>query len=160
MEYYKHSLLILTLVAILAVGINQADASPGRGNLTIECTDASHPLLSKTITNVSEWDYNVTLTVDQVLGECLMSNKGNYYTVPYIPMIVEIELVDTDFDYTIDSSRITGLTDEYPFELEYSLFNDISYCLTVTSVWYSAHLNASDTPRKTSVMCWNNSSNY
>jgi len=131
-------LIILFAVSLSLIGVNEVDAKSGRGTDMLDCTNSSNSIISLSKSYISELEYDGVITVHQNEGKCLFKDNGlRFYYVPWIPVKYDIKLIDSEFDYIIDSIQLVGET-ENTFNFEYLMYYEIPYCVEVTSTWSDA----------------------
>ncbi len=95
------SFIFVLIISLGIVGVSYAENEQNCNN----------PILSIQNTIPYEWEYDTILTVE---FECESE--------------IKVELIDAEFDAILETQIIINNTN---FELEYSLFEDIPYCINV-----------------------------
>lgn len=127
-------MLIFLAVIILVATVPFAFADERESGVRhVKCVHQQPSILTFESKQVSEFDYNLSLNIEQNDGKCIMKNKlGKTYLTSWMPVYHVVILKDMDFG-EIESQRIM-----IPSEneiIDFDLHNEIPYCIEVVSVW-------------------------
>ncbi len=148
--------LTIAILAIALVGAEEAYALKGGSNTdVVDCSGESNPVATINLTFVETWTYSASVDIEQEFGDCVFTNENSHpYILPFMPLKYEVELIDTDFDYVVESHIVTGVLDN-SFTIELSdVFEDIPYCLKVTSSWMDVDRYATKQIETESITCF------
>lgn len=91
--------------------------------------DAKPPLIFKEVSTFESFDYAVSMV--QPIGTC--TGQDDNIVSLILPYSYTIEIIDSDFDYTVFNQTVTVLG-ELP---QIILHKDIDYDIIISSTWYT-----------------------
>lgn len=123
---------LIPLLLILTVPFAFADERDS-GIRHVKCIYQQPSILTFESQQISEFDYNLSLNIEQNDGKCIMKNKlGKMYLTSWMPVYHVVILKDMDFG-EIESQRL--MIPEQTEIVDFKLQNEIPYCIEVVSVW-------------------------
>lgn len=123
---------LIPLLLILTVPFAFADERDS-GIRHVKCIHQQPSILTFETEQISEFDYNLSLSIEQNDGKCIMKNKlGKTYLVSWMPIYHVVILKDMDFG-EIENKRLM-IPNEMEI-IEFDLHKEIPYCIEVVSVW-------------------------
>lgn len=122
----KRNVLLSSISIILVLGL--VPIINGYSAEHIGCANQT-PTLSLVTIPTAEWDYDAILTVDMDFEKCIKDGS-----LPKMPLMYEVELIDTEFNAVLETQKIISTTNS-KFEIEYSLYEDIPYCVNIVATW-------------------------
>jgi len=154
----KTSVLTIAILAIALVGAEEAFAKgtgSHQGTKVLSCNGATDPFAIVSIVPVDEVTNSVSVEIVQKFGNCTFQNENSRsYDIPFMPLKYTVELIDTDFDYVVETHIVTGVL-ENSFNIEFSdVFEDIPYCVKTTATWMSVFRQQTKTIETESQTCF------